>query len=73
VSRPALAPLRDVVSSRRGPGCQRVNFPAGEAMLCGPRPYIDTLSCGHEAIGYTRAKRRRCAECAPAPAQAQLL
>jgi hypothetical protein len=66
VTRPQPAPLRDVVSSRRGSGCQHVNFPTGVAVLCGPKPYIDTLSCGHEAIGYSKAKRRRCLECLPA-------
>jgi hypothetical protein len=56
--------MRDVVESRRGSGCQYVNFPTGRAVLCGPRPYIDTLSCGHVVtVQGSRAARRRCAEC----------
>jgi hypothetical protein len=56
--------MRDVVASRRGPGCQYVNFPAGVAVVCGPRPYIDTLSCGHVVtVQGKRCERRRCPEC----------
>jgi hypothetical protein len=61
---PTRAPLRVVVSSRRGPGCQHVNFPAGVAIVCGPRPFVDTLSCGHVVTTEgKRARQRRCPEC----------
>lgn len=61
------APLRAVVESRRGPRSQRIPFPDGSvAIVCGPAPYFDRLECGHEVVGYAKAKRRRCKECAEA-------
>ena len=63
------APLRAVVESRRGSGCQQLKFPDGSvAVICGPAPYLDRLECGHEVVAYSRAQRRRCTECAEAVA-----
>jgi hypothetical protein len=68
MSRTPIAPLRDVVSTRRGPSCQYVQLPGGSggvAVLCGPRPFIDNLSCGHEHVTYggKKATQRRCQVC----------
>jgi hypothetical protein len=65
----SAAPLRAVVESRRGPSSQRIELPDGAvAIVCGPRPYLDRLECGHDVVGYAKAKRRRCNECKGAEA-----
>jgi hypothetical protein len=58
------APLRKVVRSKAGPACQKVELPDGVLWMCGPKPYAQTLECGHTVVGYGRqAKARRCEEC----------
>ena len=70
----SAAPLRTVVESRRGPRSQRIELPDGSvAIVCGPAPYFDRLECGPDVVAYTKAKRRRCAECKTSPAADEVL
>jgi hypothetical protein len=61
------APLRAVVKRHRGPGCQTIEIGGAVATLCGPRPYLDLLECGHNVVAYNAATQRRCKECRDAP------
>jgi hypothetical protein len=34
------------------------------AIVCGPKPYIDTLECGHTVTAHGgKREKRRCPEC----------
>lgn len=61
------APVRLVVATRIGPACETVTFPNGETMaiVCHPRPIVDTLECGHVVRNFGgRRVSRRCGQCA---------